>query len=136
MALDTDIMVLAQTLYGETRGESYRGKACVASVILNRARDKRWPNTVALVCKQPWQFSCWNANDPNKPIIEKLGLKDLSSNRAFRQCYAVAVSVLEGLVPDLTGGANHYFNPKVVDPPWAKGKTPTHVEGNHTFLNL
>ncbi len=43
-------MVVAATVLGEAEGESLTGKRAVASVILNRAADKRWPDDPALVC--------------------------------------------------------------------------------------
>lgn len=81
MNRDTDI--LARTIYGEARGESISGQEAIASVILNRvAFAKRrgrywWGNTIAGVCLAPWQFSCWNENDPNRKIIERADDADI-----------------------------------------------------------
>lgn len=134
--VNLDVWTLTQTLAGETRGETIEGKVAVAHVIRNRAIDKRWPDTIHEVCKQPWQFSCWNPKDPNCKMIDALEVNDLARYAWLRECFAVALGVASGIIPDPTGGANHYFNPKVVNPDWAKGKPTIYKEGNHVFLKL
>lgn len=65
-ALDT----LTKTIWGEARGEGREGMIAVAWVILNRASiGGWWGNSIETVCLKPWQFSCWNANDPNAPYM-------------------------------------------------------------------
>src|SRR3546814_20461789 len=69
-----DIEALSRTLYGEARGDDWRGKVAVAWSILNRATidlhndgtPDWWGEGVAGVCRKPWQDSCWNANDPTR----------------------------------------------------------------------
>jgi N-acetylmuramoyl-L-alanine amidase len=51
-----DHMLLARLVSGESRGEPYLGQVGVASVILNRARHPRFPNSVAGVIYQPGAF--------------------------------------------------------------------------------
>ena len=48
---------LALAVYYESRGESIRGQRAVASVIVNRARSGRFPDTACGVVFQPKQFS-------------------------------------------------------------------------------
>ena len=43
-----DAYLLARVVYGEARGESYRGKVAVAAVVLNRVESPDFPNTIAL----------------------------------------------------------------------------------------
>ena len=50
-------MVLAQVIWAEARGESKQGKCAVAHVVLNRVKDRRFPNTVQAVATQPGQFA-------------------------------------------------------------------------------
>ena len=52
MIIETALICLALNVYHEARGEAFEGKQAVASVTLNRARDRRFPNTVCDVVKQ------------------------------------------------------------------------------------
>lgn len=47
---------LARAALQEAEGDGYEGMLAVANVILNRAEDHRWPNTVRGVVFQPRQF--------------------------------------------------------------------------------
>jgi N-acetylmuramoyl-L-alanine amidase len=100
-----DIDVVARTLWGEARGESDEGRAAVAWVIRNRASEPSWwGRTVSEVCQHPWQFSCWNASDPNSAKLKTLAKTD----PLYQHLYEIALAVLDGQTPDPTGGASHY----------------------------
>ena len=107
----------ARTLVGEARGEPPEGQAAVAWVIRNRAswdtlhsghpEHEWWGTTVALVCRHPAQFSCWNAADPNLPLIRDMAADD----PRYLQALAVVRGVFGGGISDPTasiGGATHY----------------------------
>ena len=128
MHSEIDIETLARTVYGEARGESYRGKQAVAWVVLNRAAGKK---KLADVCRAKWQFSCWNPDDPNRVKMGKVTLADST----FRDCMLAALSVVQGLAgPDPTEGSKHYHTPAVA-PFWGRGKEPVCRIGNHLFFN-
>lgn len=133
---DRDIDVLARTIYGEARGEPVRGKEAVACVILNRVRRAKrrggywWGEDIESVCLKPWQFSCWNDEDPNR---EKL-LKVTGANSVFKTCQRVARRAVGGAIKDPTEGATHYHNVRI-EPPWSRGRPPTVIIGQHTFYN-
>lgn len=130
-----DIDTMARTLWGEARGEEKQGRIAVAWVIRNRATKSpayNWPNTPKAVCRQPWQFSCWNSNDPNLPKMKGLTERD----SIFRECLAVANDVLNGNVSDPTNGADHYYAISINTPSWAIGKKPTVTIGHHRFYEL
>jgi N-acetylmuramoyl-L-alanine amidase len=148
-ALDRDVDVTARTLYGEARGQPLDGIIAVANVIVNRARRGTYGATpaagggllgvtqtgaprgaLAAVCLRPWQFSCWNARDPNRAIIERVQ----PGNFMFDVCRLVASLAIRGLLHDPTGGATHYHT-KGVAPDWSRGKTPSAVIGDHLFFN-
>ncbi len=134
--VDPAIETLARTIYGEARGELVRGQEAVAAVIMNRVgrAEERgvywWGNTVIEVCRRPWQFSCWNENDPNRAKVESVGL----DNRAFAPCLRIARRAANKVLKDPTGGATHY-HVKGVRPPWAIGRKPSAEIGNHLFYN-
>ncbi len=118
-----DALTLARTLYGEARGEPQTGKVAVAWVIRNRVERPAFvgsllgqPGAVSHVCLAPWQFSCWNNNDPNRPL-----LLNLQSNQCPGE-FAIAGSVLEGSAPDPTNGADHYHT--INQPVWAQSWPP------------
>lgn len=112
------------------------GMEAVACVILNRTRDKRWPDSPKDVCTQRYQFSAWNKNDPNR---EKLLAVDLDSP-SFRSAYAVAARAVAGDVEDRTAGANHYVTEALFNssrrPSWASDSGITARIGNHVFMRL
>ena len=47
----------AQNAYFESQGEPDLGMVAVSQVVINRVKDKRWPNTVCEVVWQNKQFS-------------------------------------------------------------------------------
>lgn len=137
-----DVDAMTRTLWGEARGEGRDGQIAVAWVIRNRAEynidpahpeKDWWGNSPAQVCKHPWQFSCWNENDPNRQKLLAL----TPDSPGYRWLAGVARSVLDGAVPDPTKGATHY---KVVGTKasWDKatdGKDPI-IIGHHAFFRL
>lgn len=133
---DHEIDVLARTIYGEARGEPVRGKEAVASVILNRVRRAKrrggywWGDDLEEVCRKPWQFSCWNENDPNFEKILKVGGK----NTVFQTCKRVARRAIGGALKDPTDGATHY-HANGIEPPWARGRAFSATIGRHVFYN-
>src|SRR6266436_1603682 len=71
--------VLGLTGYGESRSEPVLGIVGVCCVVRTRYQQHyRGALTYADVCFQPAQFSCWNARDPNLPILLDLGKRMLA----------------------------------------------------------
>jgi len=98
MATDHELDILAKTLWGEARGEGREGLIAVAWVIKNRADNPGWwGKSIELVCLKPYQFSCWNADDPNAPYLRG---RKLIPPREYMRCREAAVAVLEGHEPD------------------------------------
>ena len=131
-----EIDVLARTIYGEARGETVRGKEAVACVIVNRRNRAKarngywWGNTIEEVCQKPWQFSCWNKNDPNRKKL--LAVKP--GHRVFDTCVRIARRAVSGCLEDVTKGATHYHT-RTVMPPWSSGKPVCAEVGSHQFYN-
>ncbi|WP_177193541.1 cell wall hydrolase [Thermodesulforhabdus norvegica] len=134
-----DARYMAATIYGEARGESLEGQVAVAFVIRNRSATRNMtPREVVL---QPFQFSCWNPYDPNRPICEQVVDRwdeMFRRLRGVRQCWWVAVGVMAGLLCDPTNGATHYLTKRLyfseLCPDWAHRLTERAHIGKHIFL--
>ena len=122
----TDYM--ARTMYGEARGEGAKGMQAVGNVIMNRVKAGGWYGaSVKDVCLKPKQFSCWNENDPNRKIILN------ATDAQLKQARTIAEQVISGELPDITGGATHYYANYISKPSWAKSMTQTAQIGSHIF---
>lgn len=131
-----EVDTLARTLWGEARGEAdpARSMAAVAAVVLNRRRRQTyWGKTIVEVCRKPWQFSCWNRNDPNLPQL----LRVTRADARFVQALAIAADACGAAAfRDETKGATHYYARGIARPPaWAAGKVPCETIGRHLFFN-
>ena len=135
-ATEKDRDILARTLWGEARGESLAGQIAVAWTIRNRVNDCNakswWGEGYAGVCQKPYQFSCWNKNDPNYTYLSDA--KQIPF-REFAQAQIAAEQVMSGKVPDPTNGATHYYATTMPKPPvWVKDAKPTLKLGRHIFF--
>lgn len=140
--LTNDEQVLAATIYGEARGEPIVGKQAVASVVMNRValaiatKRKQFGNgSVKSCCLAPWQFSCWNASDPNRPIL--MGLDFTNPSDQLVICKTIAEEAISGDLRDPTFGATFY---KVTSLPWPHDwgakVAPLAVIGHQSFYHL
>ena len=136
-----EIDTLARTIYGEARGEYTRRDGglsaliAVANVVMNRVQRNTWyGKTIQDVCLKPYQFSCWNTNDPNRIVIQ---MADVNKDKVFQTCVDVATKVAGGEWPDLTMASDHYYAVWMpVAPSWALNQRPTVKIGCHVFFNL
>lgn len=130
-----DLDILARTLYGEAEAYDVDDAEAIAAVVMNRIRWRNWPNTAAQVCLQPWQFSCWNQNDPNRVRI----LAVTEDDAWFRTCIGIAKRALDGTLHDKTNGATHYYasylDDKGLTPKWARGKTPSYTNTSGKYIH-
>lgn len=134
-ALEVDI--LARTLWGEARGEGPRGMHAVCNVILNRLTLARedditwWGIDLVSICQKPYQFLCWNPDDPNR---SQLMVVD-EGNRDFATAMRIARRAVFGQVQDITGNATHY-HADTIKPYWAENKRSTAHLGRHIFYRI
>jgi N-acetylmuramoyl-L-alanine amidase len=140
-----EIVLVAQTVFGEARGESYDGKVAVAWTIRNRAEKRSpagspmwWGGTYRDVCLKPQQYSCWNKGDPNLRALLDEFHPNRPQTRVGLECLHAVMAVLLGHEKDPTCGATHYHTierppgAEVWPPKWAKGLTPLSI-GRHKF---
>lgn len=128
-----DIWTVAQTCWGEARGEGSPGIYAVAWVIRNRHDlHPRWKGKPLMaICRAPMQFSCWNPGDPNLNKLRDVSLDD----RVFVLCLQAAVDVMGGLVSPSVGDATHYYAESMPSPPpWAEKHVPVAHVGHHLFF--
>lgn len=131
---ELEIDTLARTIWGEARGEGSIGMQAVAAVVLNRVAvsQKRggywWGTDVIAVCQKPYQFSCWNKNDPNYQKLLEVDPNDIHFATAIR----IARRAMAGVLDDPTGGATHY-HVQGITPHWAEDEKPVAVIAHHLF---
>lgn len=131
-ACERTIDILARTLWGEARGEGADGMRAVAAVIMNRVkRGGWWGRTVEEVCRKPYQFSCWNRDDPNFAKMRSVNASDLTFAAARR----IARRAVYGVLKDPVAGADHY-HAAGASPVWACREKPVAVVGRHVFYRL
>jgi hypothetical protein len=111
--------ILAQMVWGEARGESPEGQRAAAAVAMNRAKSSG--QRLAEVIAAPHQFSGYN--DRSRAL----------SDDQLAGVYANIDPLLSGQAPDPTGGADHFYNPRLASPSWGG---PGQDIGGHRFLKL
>lgn len=119
---------LTEALYFEARGESTKGMAGVAEVILNRVDDPRYPNTVCGVVNQGTgeKFRCqFTYTCDGRP-------ETIGDRAAYAKVGKIARIMLDGAPRALTSGATHYHT-KSVNPRWSRVFPRTTTIGYHHF---
>lgn len=125
--------ILARTVWGEARGQGRAGMEAVAATIANRVHNPRWwGNGWLSVCRKPYQFSCWNPDDPNLPKMLKVD----GTDAAFVTALAVADEAINGRLADPTGGADSYFDLSISAPSWATADKFTVQIGDMRFYRI
>lgn len=133
----SDLEVLTLTIHGEARGEPIEGQIAVACVIRNRVNKL---NTFKGICLAPKQFSCWNQNDPNRPILEEIAQKMVAGQpTGLDQELWVARGIINDSIRDNTNNAKDYLTKKLFDSAsvsWAKHPKNPIIIGNQVFFNV
>ncbi len=125
-----DLRCLALNIYWESRAEPEEGQVAVAHVTLNRLNDPRFPRTICGVVTQggsagPCQFSWYCDGRDDTPVNQPV----------WERTQALARAVLQGRIPDPTGGALYFHNHRI-RPTWASTKDGERQIGQHVFFNL
>ncbi|WP_297630706.1 cell wall hydrolase [uncultured Clostridium sp.] len=116
----SDIDLLSKLVYAESRGEPFQGKVAVASVVLNRVMNPKFPNSIEGVIFQKNAFSC---------VVN--GKLETQTNES---CYEAVYEAIKGKDP--TNEALFFYNPSIATCSWMKetSKKDSKVIGNHTFF--
>ncbi|MBY0145494.1 spore cortex-lytic enzyme [Neobacillus niacini] len=112
-----DIQLMANAVYGESRGEPYTGQVAVAAVILNRVNSASFPNTVSGVIFEPGAFTA---------VAD--GQIWLTPNE---QAKKAVLDAINGIDP--TGEALYYFNPATATSKWIWSRPQIKRIGKHIF---
>jgi N-acetylmuramoyl-L-alanine amidase len=112
-----DIQLMANAVYGESRGEPYTGQVAVAAVILNRVNSSTFPNTVSGVIFEPGAFTA---------VAD--GQIWLTPNENAKKAVLDAINGW-----DPTGEALYYFNPDTATSGWIWGRPQIKRIGKHIF---
>lgn len=117
-----DIHLMAKIVYAESKGEPYKGKVAVASVILNRAIDPNFPNTVEGVVKQKNAFSCVKNGEIN--VVPN------------SDSYNAVMDAIKGNDP--TNKALYFYNPTIATCNWMHNIEKKNVQsiGRHVFFEV
>ena len=115
--ISADHRLLSKLVYGEARGETYKGQVAVAAVVLNRVGSSKFPNTVSGVVYQSGAFSCVSNGSIN--------------NTPNSSCIRAAKDALNGWDP--SGGALYFYNPAGTNDTWIRTRTVVVVIGRHYF---
>lgn len=115
----SDIQLMARAINGEARGEPYEGQVAVGAVILNRAKDSRFPNSISGVIYQSGAFTAVADGQINAPIDEGSTV------------YKAAQDAMNGWDP--TGGCVYYFNPNTATNKWIWSRPQVKTIGKHIF---
>jgi spore germination cell wall hydrolase CwlJ-like protein len=124
----SDLQLLALCIWRESRGEMPIAKRAVGCVIRNRiAAHSFFGSSIQAVVLKPYQFSSFNANDPNS------GKWPVATDQSWTDSLDEAEEVLGGC-DDVSNGALYYFSPPLVAPPHAWGAVvPTAHIGHLEF---
>nr|WP_255807542.1 spore cortex-lytic enzyme [Cohnella mopanensis] len=114
---EKDMKMMANAVYGESRGEPYEGQVAVAAVIINRVKSSEFPNTATGVIFQPGAFTAvadgqiWLT--PNDKAVK--AVKDAMSGW------------------DPSDGCLYYFNPETATSKWIWTRPQYKTIGKHIF---
>lgn len=118
-----EVLCAALTAYHEARGTTERDRLGVIMVARNRAALNS--RSLCSVIFQPYQFS-WTRR-PAARIMPR-------NKEAWRDALWLAYRVVVKNIPDITGGATHFYAPRLASPDWRKRMVITARLGGHIYL--
>lgn len=128
----TDQQILAMTAWGEARGLGHDGMQATICTGQNRLSSGIlwWGTTLRTVFLKPWQYSCWNSNDPN---LSKL-MAITKTDAQYKIALGLADASLSDKLSDITNQADSYFDTRMPKAPvWSIGLLPVFKLGPHAY---
>jgi spore germination cell wall hydrolase CwlJ-like protein len=120
---------LANAVYFEARGETTRGQAAVAQVVLNRVRNPAYPSSI---CGVVYQNEGWKNRCQFSFACD--GIEDrIDSPAHYKRAGEIAMAVTAGkiFIPEV-GSSTHYYA-QYVRPGWARAMHKMTKIGLHIF---
>lgn len=122
---------LAETIYYEARGESYRGQMAVAEVVVNRVRSSAYADDICRVVYQgsnlstgcQFTFTCDGS------------LRRAPRGPAWDRAKLLAAQVMMGFARPMTQRATHYHTNEIT-PYWSASLIETTRIGSHVFYRF
>src|SRR3990167_758089 len=119
----TELSIPEATILLEAENQGFNGMVAIGEVIRIRARERH--QSFDDVCLARLQFSCWNCKGYAYKRLSRASKKSLDM---ARRAWA------ESANSNLTRKANHYFNPRLANPKWARNMRVMAEIGQHKFL--
>lgn len=126
---DKEQKCLAEGIYFEARGESVKGQAAVAQVILNRVRNPHYPDTI---CGVVYQNENWRNRCQFSFACDRIP-DIVTSPRHWKIAKEIAMAVTAGKIWFKDVGSATHYHATYVKPAW--GPTMKRVDkiGKHIF---
>jgi spore germination cell wall hydrolase CwlJ-like protein len=118
--------IIVATIIMEAGGEYHTGSLEAVYEVI-KTRSKKRNKTLAQVCLQRKQFSCWNGKADGIKALEDTIAKAKKHPR-----WKIAENIL-GSNTNFTNGADHYYADYIDKPYWADSMTQTTKIGRHIF---
>ena len=126
-----DRELLARALEAEAGNQGIEGMLAAGSVIMNRTRTPGYGGDLQGVILKPGQFSAFNSVTGYAGGEQG---KDIDNIRVSDNAYQVADALLSGDYKDPTGGATHFYNPRISNPSWGEDAGGNWMKiGDHVF---
>ena len=123
--------IMARLIWGEAEGEGATGMQAVGNVVMNRVdADSKYGADAQDIIMEQNQFS--SISDPKR--LEAMMNLSLD-NPEYIQALEISKKFLAGELEDITNGATHFYNPKIVDmnTKWIKEYPVVFEHENHRF---
>ena len=124
-----DLECLTEAVYYEARGESARGQAAVAQVVMNRVKHPAFPKSVCAVVFQgagrvcQFSFACDGSTKGRRESL------------AWSRAREIAARAMSGALRAEIGSATH-FHTTAVSPAWAPQMLRVANVGTHVFYRF
>ena len=120
---------LAEGIYFEARGESVKGQAAVAQVILNRVRNPHYPDTI---CGVVYQNQTWRNRCQFSFACDRIPDR-VRSARHWEIAEEVAMATTAGTIWLPEVGSSTHYHATYVNPRWARTMKRMGRIGLHVF---
>mgnify|MGYP003149821230 CR=1 FL=1 len=141
--IDDSVTCLALNMYYEARGQGTAELLAISYVVLNRVKDKRFPDTICEVIKQAPIRESWKKDGTYYPIRNRCqfswycdGKSDIPKNKKLYEklltlSKTITFKKTDSFI-DITDGAL-FYHAHYVTPAWATVKYKTARIGDHIF---